>query len=138
MLEALVRGRPSEVPRREEIEAWLGVELKFEGETGGWRCYEAAPAGGGPIARVDARFERGGGRVFVVLVVAASPPIHEAALGLVTGTELPQLDIQPQIPPEGTVAYIFGPDSARVCWQFTAKTRRLRNVSIAWSAHEGR
>ena len=42
------------------------------------------------------------------------------------------VDINPQIPPEGTDAYTYAVNGARLSFQLTHVTRRLRTVTIEW------
>ncbi len=108
--------------------------LEHLGKTfGGTRHhYAAAPKGNRSIARVDARIENSGARAFVALEIAPSPPVVEGDLDLMNGPYLPDMDVNPQIPPEGAISYTFRSESEKIAWQFTAKTKRLRSISIAW------
>lgn len=124
-----------EPPTIDALSLALGVMPEPRSENRFWRFYEAAPLAA-PLWRADIRLTKAGDRALVVLEaqpgIALDPTSSDlSALG-------PVIDVapNPDIPPEGTIAYGFRVDSVQVRVQITARSKTLRSVSLSWSTNE--
>ena len=91
--------------------------------------WPAARSKGGEL-----RLSTSGDRALLSLLPREGQPLTESDLDLKPWGPATYLDINPQIPPEGTDAYSYTVSGARLSFQFTHVTRRLRTVTIEWGA----
>ena len=120
-------------PTLSGLEKLLGTTPKLKQENPHWKFYqfELLP---GPFQGGELRLSTAGDRALLSLQPREQAPVAESDLDLKPWGPLRNLDINPQIPPEGTDAYIYDVQGARLSFQFTHVSRRLRAVSIEWGA----
>jgi hypothetical protein len=124
----------------QEIGRVLGLTLQPRNPSPPMEYFEAVLRSG-PFESVDFRLNRETGLAFLVLTPAEGTKITEASIDLTPYGAVVDIDINPQIPPEGTQA--FAQDAGalrmrtRIHWQFTMESRLLRLVSFEWRPHLG-
>ncbi|MDQ7780458.1 MAG: hypothetical protein RDV41_12250 [Planctomycetota bacterium] len=74
------------------------------------------------------------GKALLVLNVAEDQVVDERDLSLDRYGAPARIDVNPDIPPEGTVAREFSIGSARVSFQMTANSGKLRLIAVEWGA----
>ena len=126
-IHSLIADSPTTVPSRTEVEAWLGANLALDSDTGPWLFYRSSVVRP-PFLKTDARFARKGDRALVV--VETADPVFEKDLDLDRIGPRQKLDINPRIPPEGTLAYTYRLGDQVVSLMFTAKSRRLLSIAF--------
>jgi hypothetical protein len=116
-------------PDADRVGTELGARFTGAGGNPHWAFHRAAPAAG-PFAAAELRIERAGPRRLLVLESprSSASPVD---LGLAGRTDV-RLDVNPNIPPEGTVAYTVAVNGVSVAFQFTARSHRLRALSLHW------
>lgn len=120
------------VPSLPAIERIVGVTFAKVKENQYYEFY----VGIGPdpqLADLDLRIKKdGSGKALLVLNIAEEAQLVEDALALDRFGIEPRLDVNAEIPPEGTVALTYSLDSAEIRFQFTATSRTLRLIAIEW------
>jgi len=111
----------------------LGTNLKASQENPHWRFY-TFELPGGPFKGGELRLSNSGDRALLSLLPRDQQALTESDLDLTPWGQATHIDINPQIPPEGTDAYTYTVKAARLSFQFTHVSRRLRTVSIEWGA----
>jgi hypothetical protein len=86
----------------------------------------------GPFRAVDLRMNIRDGSIFLVLPVRKDCVIHDDEIAPGTDGTLRGGNVNPDIPPEGQVAYYYETAGLRLAFSFTASSRRLTSVSIEW------
>jgi hypothetical protein len=113
------------------FEDTLGLSLTKVDENPSWAFYKFTPE--------DESFERGDIRI------AKNKPAALVSLWTKEGEEPKQddftltewgepvdIDINPDLGPEGTFAYVYQAGEARLSFQFTYSSRLLRSVAVEW------
>ena len=113
------------------LEKLLGTQLKPTQENPFWKFY-AFELSGGPFQRGELRLSLAGDRALLSLSPRDSAPLTETDLNLRQWGPAVNVDINPQIPPEGTDAYTYRLNGMRLSFQFTHVSRRLRTVTAEW------
>jgi hypothetical protein len=120
-------------PDAASLEAALGAALKPAGQNNHWVNYEFELAGG-PFEGGEARLGRDGARALVSFRPREAAGLMEATLDLKPYEPLVTIDVNPQIPPEGTDAYVYRPEGVKVAFQFRHNSRSLRTLVMEWGA----
>jgi hypothetical protein len=113
------------------VEALLGARLQQTDENPFWTFYQFELPGG-PFARGELRLSKAGPHALLGLWPRDDVALTEADLDLGRWGAVLNIDINPRIPPEGTDAYIYPANGARVAFQLTHTSRRLRSVALEW------
>ena len=113
------------------LEQQLGTTLKPTQENPHWKFY-AFELAGGPFQGGEFRLSLAGDRALLSLSPRDSAPLTEAGFDLRQWGSATNVDINPQIPPEGTDAYTYAVNGTRLSFQFTHRSRRLRTVTVEW------
>jgi hypothetical protein len=121
------------LPTLAGAEKLLGMTLKAGQENPHWKFYTfELPAG--PFKGGELRLSTGGDRALLSLLPREEQALKESDLDLGPWGAARRIDINPQIPPEGTDAYNYTANGARLSFQFTHVSRRLRTVTLEWGA----
>ena len=129
LVAGLVTPKP---PTVAALEARLGTSLKATRKTSHWTTYEFSLPGG-PFAGGEFRLGQSGDQALLSLKPGAAAPLTEDSLDLTPYGAVKNIDINPQIPPEGTDAYIYQSQGVRVSFQFMHDSRRLRTLVLEWA-----
>ncbi len=121
------------VPTVAGLEKLVGTTPKPTQENPHWKFYQFELPGG-PFKGGELRLSTAGDRALLSLLPRDQAPVTEGDLDLKPWGPLRNLDINPQIPPEGTDAYVYDVQGARLSFQFTHVSRRLRTVTVEWGA----
>jgi hypothetical protein len=121
------------VPTPASLEKLLGTSLKATSENPHWKFYQFELPGG-PFKGGEFRLSASGDRALLSLLPRDEPQLKEADLDLRPWGQPINIDMNPQIPPEGVDAYVYDAKGARLSFQFTHASRRLRSVTIEWGA----
>ena len=113
------------------LEKQLGTQLKPTQENPYWKFY-AFEFAAGPFQHGELRLSLAGDRALLSLSPRDSAPLTEADFNLRQWGPAVNVDINPQIPPEGTDAYTYMVNGTRLSFQFTHVTRRLRTIAAEW------
>ena len=113
------------------LEKLLGASLKATQENPHWKFY-AFELAGGPLQGGEFRLSLAGDRALLSLSPRDNAPMTEADFDLRQWGSATHVDINPQIPPEGTDAYAYAVNGTRLSFQFTHVSRRLRTVTVEW------
>lgn len=112
----------------------LGGEPSPTGENPKWAMYEL-DLDHPHLERADLRLAKTGSGALLSLWAANKNPPTEKDLQLDEWGQPISIDINPRIPPEGTVAFVYLVNDVRVSVQMTHTTRKLRSISLEWSGH---
>lgn len=85
------------------------------------------------LERADLRLSKAGSEALLSLWAIKEDPPSEEDLELGKWGQPVSIDINPRIPPEGTVAYVYLVNDVRVAVQMTHTSRRLRSIALEWS-----
>jgi hypothetical protein len=121
----------------EPLQAALGTALRRTGRSAPMDSFEGQLERG-PFERAQLHVNTNTG--LAILSLAPRPEIEllESDLDFQAfGTAPPALDVNVNVPPEGTIAYLFGPPERRLHLVFTARTKRLRTVAVHFAAKAG-
>ena len=121
------------VPTLPGAQSLLGAAPKAGQENPHWKFY-ALELPSGPFKGGELRLSTGGDRALLSLLPRDEQPLKESDLDLKQWGQASHIDINPQIPPEGTDAYSYTVNGARLSFQFTHVSRRLRTVTVEWGA----
>lgn len=119
-------------PNLETFQEVLGAQPKPTKENPSWKMYELKlehPQ----LARADLRLAQAGRAALLSLWTVEKNPLTEKDLDLNKWGQPVSIDINPRIPPEGTVAFAYLLDEVRVAVQMTHTSRRLRSIALEWS-----
>lgn len=130
LIDAVVRVSPVEP---QEIERALGISLARTGGLPPVEWYEGALEGV-LYAKVDFRRNLETGMRLLVLSPCEECLIHEDDLDVARYGPIATIDMNPNIPPEGTQAFLKDVRGVRVSWQFTMRSRTLRCLTFEWRA----
>jgi hypothetical protein len=72
----------------------------------------------------------------IILQPPEDTEIVEDDLDLDHWGEIEYLDINPEIPPEGMIAYTYESNGVLVTFQFYEESRKLNSVVVEWSEPE--
>jgi hypothetical protein len=115
------------------LQQTLGASLKATQENPYWKFYQFELPGG-PFKGGEFRLSAAGDRALLSLLPRDEPGLVETDFDLRQWGAARNLDINPQIPPEGTETYIYDVQGTRLSFQFTHVSRRLRSVTLEWGA----
>lgn len=113
------------------LEKLLGATLTLTQENPFWKFYGFELAAG-PFQHGELRLSLAGDRALLSLSPRAAAPLAEADFNLRQWGPAVNVDINPQIPPEGTDAYAYAVNGTQLSFQFTHVTRRLRTITVEW------
>lgn len=119
-------------PKVADFAELLGVEPERSRENPSWNMYQAKLAETG-LERADLRLAKSDGRAHLSLWPQDSAQISEQDLGLSRWGQPVSIDINPRIPPEGTVAFVYDLNHTRVAVQMTHTSRQLRSIALEWT-----
>jgi hypothetical protein len=121
------------IPTVTSLEKLLGTSPKPTQENPYWKFYQfELPVG--PFKSGELRLSTAGDRALLSLAPDDQDAPAEADLDLRQWGAARNIDINPQIPPEGTDAYIYDAQGVKLAFQFTHHSRRLRSVTLEWGA----
>jgi len=115
------------------FEAAIGTALKKTDENPSWAFYEFDFTDQ-PFARGELRLAKAKPAALLSLWPDDSELIARDKLDLDRWGEVINIDVNPRIEPEGTVAYVYEVEGARLSFQFNYASETLRSVAIAWSS----
>lgn len=113
------------------LETLLGTKLKATQENPHWKFY-AFEMPAGPFQGGELRVSLAGDRALLSLSPRENAPLTEGDFDLRQWGPATNVDINPQIPPEGTDGYTYAVNGTRLSYQFTHVTRRLRTATVEW------
>ena len=113
------------------LEKLLGATLKPTQENPYWKFY-AFELTGGPFQGGELRLNLAGDRALLSLSPRDSAPLAETDFDLRQWGPATNVDINPQIPPEGTDGYTYAVNGTRLSYQFTHVSRHLRTTTVEW------
>jgi hypothetical protein len=128
LVDALVHGGTPSNARLEEI---LDTTLAPSQDNPKWQMY-SFKLKNGAFQGGEFRRSKEGDRALLVLSPRDEPTLTQHDLDLKPWGSVRNIDINPRIPPEGTDAYVYDVDGARLSFQFTHNSRKLRNVAMEW------
>lgn len=88
------------------------------------------------LNRGEVRLAKSGEWALIILQPPEDTEIVEDDLDLDHWGEIEYLDINPEIPPEGMIAYTYETNGASVTFQFYEESRTLSSVVVEWSEPE--
>ncbi len=88
------------------------------------------------LNRGEVRLAKSGEWALIILQPPEDTEIVEDDLDLDHWGEIEYLDINPEIPPEGMIAYTYETNGALVTFQFYEESRTLSSVVVEWSEPE--
>jgi hypothetical protein len=107
----------------------LGVALRPAGDNPHWRFFEfELPSG--PLRQGELRLSRSGDRALLSLQPREPGALLEEDLDLGQWGPLHNLEISPDIPPEGTETYIYHLDGVQLMFQVTHASRRVQAIAL--------
>ncbi len=86
--------------------------------------------------RGEVRLAKSGDWALIILQPPDDAQIVEDDLDLDPWGEIDYLDINPDIPPEGMIAYTYESNGVLISFQFHEVSRKLSNVVVEWSEPE--
>jgi hypothetical protein len=113
------------------LEKLLRIKLKPTQDNPFWKFYTFELADG-PCQGGELRVSVAGDRALLSLTPRDNAPLAEADFDLRQWGPATNIDINPQIPPEGTDGYTYAVNGTRLSFQFTHVTRRLRTATVEW------
>ena len=128
LVDQLVHGGAPSVARVEEI---LDTTLAPTQENPKWKMY-SFELKNGAFKGGEFRHSKEGQRALLILSPREELGLNQRELDLKPWGEVRNIDINPRIPPEGTDAYVYEVDGARLSFQFTHNSRKLRTVAMEW------
>ena len=118
-------------PSAAALEKLLGAKLTPTQEHPHWKFYTFA-LNSGPFLGGELRVSLAGDRALLTLTPRPDAPLSEGDFDLRQWGPATNVDINPQIPPEGTDGYTYAVNGTRLSFQFTHVTRRLRTTTVEW------
>lgn len=125
-----------DAPNEPAFRRVLGVDLVLAEEYRAFVQYRATLAQG-PFIEVEIRINKTDPTGVVSLTPRPERPIRARDVDLTAFGQLANLDVNPHVPPEGSITHVFSVGRANVMFEFTAHTDILLSVSLAWEAHSG-
>lgn len=119
-------------PDLEAFAEALGEQPSPTRENPKWAMYEL-DLDHPQLERADLRLAKTGTGALLSLWAINKNPPTEKDLELGKWGQPISIDINPRIPPEGTVAFVYLVNDVRVAVQMTHTTRKLRSISLEWS-----
>lgn len=119
-------------PQLTDFAQLLGAEPVPSRENPSWNMYQAKLDDSG-LERADLRLAKTGGQAHLSLWPSDSAQILQQDLGLDRWGQPVSIDINPRIPPEGTVAFVYDLNHTRVAFQMTHTSRQLRSIALEWT-----
>jgi hypothetical protein len=84
----------------------------------------------------ELRLAKSGEWAIIILEPPEDSEIVEDDLDLTPWGEIDYLDINPDVPPEGVIAYTFDSNGVSVSFQFFEESRKLDAVVVEWGESE--
>ena len=132
LVEQLIHIEPLEVPR---IEDALDNKI-VETEQNPVSTFYEFDLKDSVLNRGEVRLAKSGEWALIILQPPEDTEIVEDDLDLDHWGEIEYLDINPEIPPEGMIAYTYETNGASVTFQFYEESRTLSSVVVEWSEPE--
>lgn len=133
---------PTKLVERLAAVAELGLAafeevLETKGQAGkespSWQIFEF-DLEQGVFERADLRLALDGDRALLILHSGDPSKLSEGDLELGPWGELSSIRVNPDIPPEGTMTYIYHLEDVKVSVQLTHSSRGLRSMALEWGA----
>ena len=132
LVEQLIHIEPLEVPR---IEDALDNKI-VETEQNPVSTFYEFNLKDSVLNRGEVRLAKSGEWALIILQPPEDTEIVEDDLDLDHWGEIEYLDINPEIPPEGMIAYTYESNGVLVTFQFYEESRKLNSVVVEWSEPE--
>jgi hypothetical protein len=132
LVEKLIHIEPLEVPR---IEDALDNKI-VETEQNPVSTFYEFDLKDSVLNRGEVRLAKSGEWALIILQPPEDTEIVEDDLDLDHWGEIEYLDINPEIPPEGMIAYTYESNGVLVTFQFYEESRKLNSVVVEWSEPE--
>ena len=132
LVEQLIHIEPLEVPR---IEDALDNKI-VETEQNPVSTFYEFELKDSVLNRGEVRLAKSGEWALIILQPPEDTEIVEDDLDLDHWGEIEYLDINPEIPPEGMIAYTYESNGVLVTFQFYEESRKLNSVVVEWSEPE--
>ena len=132
LVEQLIHIEPLEVPR---IEDALDNKI-VETEQNPVSTFYEFDLKDSVLNRGEVRLAKSGDWALIILQPPEDTEIVEDDLDLDHWGEIEYLDINPEIPPEGMIAYTYESNGVLVTFQFYEESRKLNSVVVEWSEPE--
>ncbi len=132
LVEQLIHIDALEVPQIEEA---LGYKL-IETEQNPVSTFYEFDLKDSVLNRGEVRLAKSGEWAIIILQPPDDAEIVEDDLDLDPWGEIEYLDINPEIPPEGMIAYTYESNGVLVTFQFHEGSRKLYTVVVEWSEPE--
>lgn len=113
------------------FESVLGTSLSKTDENPSWAFYQFSPKDES-FMPCDLRIAKHKPAALVSLWLKEGEEPAQDDFPLSEWGEPIDIDINPDLGPEGTFAYVYQAGQARLSFQFTYTTRRLRSVAVEW------
>ena len=84
----------------------------------------------------EVRLAQSGEWAIIILQPPDDAEILEDDLDLAPWGEIEYLNVSPDVPPEGMIAYTYESDGVLVSFQFYEESRKLNSVVVEWSEPE--
>ena len=133
-LDKLIRllATASELEAR-RFEQLLGVSFKPTTENRWWRFF-SAEVDDGLFSHAELRLHQDGDRALLHLSTPRLPAPTDAQLQLERLGEPASVEVNPDLPPEGVLTYVFCLETLQVSLQFTRRARELQALILQWAA----
>ncbi len=128
LIEKLLRPRS---PAVEHVSDVLGAELELQRHGTTYDFYKGA-ASVAPFRQADFRLRRDGQAALLNLAVEPGARVPEDREALALFGPPCDLQVVPEVPPEGVAIQTFDFRGARVSLAFTTKSHLLHGVTLAW------
>jgi hypothetical protein len=109
------------------VSAVLGISLSKSESSPYWDAFTSGPTG--ELQAASLKIGRDGSWLLFLHYDSTSAPQKDALDPSKYGPVV-EVDVNPRIPPEGTESFKYNYCGASLFFEFTAKTHRLRSVSI--------
>ncbi len=118
-------------PQKAEIEATLGTKLVETDESSVSTSYEFQLKDS-TLNRGEVRLSESGEWAILILQPPEDVKIGEDELDFAAWGEIQNLNILPDVPPEGLVGYTYDINDVLVTFQFSGESRILDSVILEW------
>lgn len=115
------------------FEQLLGASFKPTTENRWWRFF-AAEIGAGLFSHAELRLHQDGDRALLHLSTPRLPAPTDSELQLDRLGEPASVEVNPDLPPDGVLTYVFCLEALQVSLQFTRRARELQALILQWSA----
>lgn len=111
----------------------LGAGFKPTTENRWWRFFSAELTGD-LFTHAELRLHQDGDRALLLMSAPRAPAPVESDLGLDRLGEPAQIDVNPDLPPEGVLTYVFCLETLQISVQLSRRGRELQAVVLQWAA----